>query len=395
MDQADVDGTYMCLANPDLALDETNNTTRTYQDNANMSTSSSGTLDSQSSPTSTSSHSPTTQPIDETQSIEVLKKNLAEEEEFRPVDHKEPIHIFLKVKPLTTAETRFQGEQILYDYHGETGVSVRPPTTSCYSQKKQTLQTLRNTIFQFSYVFRQEISQKQFYAGTIQPCIEKFFGGDNLLIFSYGVTNSGKTYTMQGSNTEPGLIPRTLDYLFETIKSSQNSDDSKEDDDSFEIFRYKPSMFNEIVELTDIKAEMAYKAKILSLSSIKSISSKGLERTESHQNMAEIGSTPCSVYSLSESKKFGSLDSLSLAASVSDLNSTFAPAKTSCDSQPKIYLPENKKYAVWISFYELYNDKVYDLLTLKSAKSFKNMPMERPQLKVREDVNKVGIIIFD
>jgi len=180
---------------------------------------------------------------------------------------------------------------------------------------------------------------------------------------------------MQGSNTMPGLIPRTLDYLFETIRSSQNSDDSKEDDDSFEIFRIKPSMFDEINELTpeEIKAVMVSKAKILSLSSIKSISSKGLEKTELHQNMSKIGSIPCSVYSLSESNIFGSLDLLSLASSVSDLNSTFAPAKTSCDSQPKIYLPENKKYAVWISFYELYDDKVYDLLTVESEKSSKSM----------------------
>ncbi len=139
-------------------------------------------------------------------------------------DHKEPIHIFLKVKPLTAAESRAQADQHLYDFHGETGVSVRPPATSCYAQKKQTLQTLMATVFQFSYVFQQEISQAQFFAGTIQPCLEKFFAGDNLLIFSYGVTNSGKTYTMQGSNTQPGLIPRTLDYLFETIRAGSTSD---------------------------------------------------------------------------------------------------------------------------------------------------------------------------
>ena len=60
------------------------------------------------------------------------------------------------------------------------------------------MQTLANTLFQFSYIFQPEISQKDFFTATIYPCLEKFFGGDNLLIFSYGVTNSGKTYTMQG-----------------------------------------------------------------------------------------------------------------------------------------------------------------------------------------------------
>ncbi len=33
--------------------------------------------------------------------------------------------------------------------------------------------------------------------------MEKLFNGENLLIFSYGVTNSGKTYTMQGNLKEP------------------------------------------------------------------------------------------------------------------------------------------------------------------------------------------------
>jgi len=236
MDPSDVDGTYMCPTNPDHTFDQTTNETdgnHTLADDASPSTS-----DSPNSHSSASQDSgEALAHVDETQPIEVLKKNLADEEEFRPVDHKEPIHIFLKVKPLTGAEARAQADQHLYDFHGETGVSVRPPATSCYAQKKQTLQTLMATVFQFSYVFQQEISQAQFFAGTIQPCVEKFFAGDNLLIFSYGVTNSGKTYTMQGSNTQPGLIPRTLDYLFETIRAGGVSD---QDGVSQGFFFFKP-----------------------------------------------------------------------------------------------------------------------------------------------------------
>lgn len=55
-----------------------------------------------------------------------------------------------------------------------------------------------NTTYYFSYIFQPEITQKDFFTATIYPCMQKFFDGDNLLIFSYGVTNSGKTYTMQG-----------------------------------------------------------------------------------------------------------------------------------------------------------------------------------------------------
>lgn len=67
-----------------------------------------------------------------------------------------------------------------------------------YAQNKQSAQSLMQTIYQFSYVFQQRFTQKEFFMATLYPCFEKFFNGENLLIFNYGVTNSGKTYTMQG-----------------------------------------------------------------------------------------------------------------------------------------------------------------------------------------------------
>jgi hypothetical protein len=52
----------------------------------------------------------------------------------------------------------------------------------------------------------------------------KFYAGYNCCIFAYGQTGAGKTFTMMGVNYEDtnyfelrGLIPRTLEYLFECI----------------------------------------------------------------------------------------------------------------------------------------------------------------------------------
>lgn len=36
-------------------------------------------------------------------------------------------------------------------------------------------------------------------------------------VFAYGQTNSGKTHTMRGSPTEPGVIPLAVHDLFNTI----------------------------------------------------------------------------------------------------------------------------------------------------------------------------------
>lgn len=41
------------------------------------------------------------------------------------------------------------------------------------------------------------------------------------LLFTYGVTGSGKTHTMTGSPGEGGLLPRCLDMLFNSIGSFQ------------------------------------------------------------------------------------------------------------------------------------------------------------------------------
>jgi len=37
------------------------------------------------------------------------------------------------------------------------------------------------------------------------------------LLFTYGVTGSGKTHTMTGSPGQGGLLPRSLDMIFNSI----------------------------------------------------------------------------------------------------------------------------------------------------------------------------------
>ena len=35
------------------------------------------------------------------------------------------------------------------------------------------------------------------------------------VLMAYGISAAGKTYTIEGTRNEPGLLPRALDYLFE------------------------------------------------------------------------------------------------------------------------------------------------------------------------------------
>ena len=45
--------------------------------------------------------------------------------------------------------------------------------------------------------------------------------GKNGLLFTYGITNSGKTYTMTGEPDNAGILPRCLDILFNSISDVQ------------------------------------------------------------------------------------------------------------------------------------------------------------------------------
>lgn len=43
------------------------------------------------------------------------------------------------------------------------------------------------------------------------------------LVLSYGVTNSGKTYTILGTDKEPGLLPSLLQRIFKEFPSEEVS----------------------------------------------------------------------------------------------------------------------------------------------------------------------------
>ena len=53
--------------------------------------------------------------------------------------------------------------------------------------------------FTFSQIFPADTTQSEFFEKTVQEKVKNFIEGQNCLVFTYGVTNSGKTYTIQGS----------------------------------------------------------------------------------------------------------------------------------------------------------------------------------------------------
>jgi kinesin family protein 20 len=68
-----------------------------------------------------------------------------------------------------------------------------------------------NRKFIFSKVLSGKAKQDSVFEEVVLPFwIKLIEQGLNMLIFTYGVTNAGKTFTVVGSPTDPGILKRSL-----------------------------------------------------------------------------------------------------------------------------------------------------------------------------------------
>ncbi|CAN3373652.1 hypothetical protein DIURU_005457 [Diutina rugosa] len=76
-------------------------------------------------------------------------------------------------------------------------------------------------MFQFDHVFSDlNVTNRQVYVRSCQPLVEKFVAdGYNSTIFAYGMTGSGKTWTMKGDAQDPGVVRLAADHIFNHIEN--------------------------------------------------------------------------------------------------------------------------------------------------------------------------------
>lgn len=75
-------------------------------------------------------------------------------------------------------------------------------------------------MFNVDRVFCGQSTNYDVFDEIVRPIIDRGVQGFNGTVFAYGQTASGKTYTMSGDQSNPGIIPLAINYMFHAMNSS-------------------------------------------------------------------------------------------------------------------------------------------------------------------------------
>nr|XP_033329936.1 kinesin-like protein Klp61F [Megalopta genalis] len=126
------------------------------------------------------------------------------------------IQVFIRVRPINAAEQNSKSSTIVEVPNNKEVVVHEFPKDN--STKR----------FKFDHVFGPFSKQIDVYTAVVSPLLEQVLAGYNCTVFAYGQTGTGKTFTMEGINTDPtlhwrsdssaGMIPRSLSHLFDELQ---------------------------------------------------------------------------------------------------------------------------------------------------------------------------------
>ncbi|XP_063121575.1 kinesin-like protein KIF23 isoform X19 [Rattus norvegicus] len=125
---------------------------------------------------------------------------------------KDPVGVYCRVRPLS-----FPDQECCVEVVNSTTVQLHTPEGYRLNRNGD----YKETQYSFKRVFGTHTTQKELFDVVASPLVDDLIHGKNGLLFTYGVTGSGKTYTMTGSPGSGGLLPRCLNMIFNSIGSFQ------------------------------------------------------------------------------------------------------------------------------------------------------------------------------
>lgn len=264
----------------------------------------------------------------------------------------EKVQVYLRIRPLTGLEKDREEEQGCVHVQDEKTLLLKAPKDSqnMRNAERGIAQNLHK--FSFSKIFGPDTTQQQFYENTMKTMVKDVLQGENRLLYTYGVTNSGKTYTVQGSGRQAGLLPRALASMFRKLQGHL-----------YNGMDLKPVMYQDIKELdpTEVKVEESRRNSLL--------------KEDDSQASRRVGTT--TVWD----SGIGGLSSTSnMGTHLEDADSVCLEPDSLSNSGGDD-LEDGVQYSIWVSFYEIYNEFLYDLLDA----SFSMQPRKRVTLRLSDD----------
>ncbi|XP_051692590.1 kinesin-like protein KIF23 isoform X8 [Oryctolagus cuniculus] len=212
---------------------------------------------------------------------------------------KDPVGVYCRVRPLS-----FPDQECCIEVISNTTVQLHTPEGYRLNRNGD----YKETQYSFKQVFGTHTTQKELFDVVASPLVDDLIHGKNGLLFTYGVTGSGKTHTMTGSPGEGGLLPRSLDMIFNSIGS-------------FQAKRY-------VFKSND-------------------------------RNSMDI---QCEVDALLERQKREAMPNPKTPSSKRQVDPEFADMITVREFCKAEEVDEDSVYGVFVSYIEIYNNYIYDLL---------------------------------
>ncbi|RLW02841.1 hypothetical protein DV515_00006764 [Chloebia gouldiae] len=263
-------------------------------------------------------------------------------------DNNEKLKVYLRVRPLKSTEVEKGEDQGCVCIENLETLILKAPKNSF---------TMRNTErgvgqavhrFSFTRIFGPEVGQKSFFDETMKQVVKDVLSGQNCLVYTYGITNSGKTHTIQGTTQDGGILPRSLATIFNSVG-----------DRLYQAMDLKPALCNEVTWLDSrqVRQEETKKQMMLQRGLWEEELLTPLKRSHSAESQLQAttsGSFDSGVAGLSSSSQL---------TNRSDLSQTeeLGPCWADLD-HISLTSPGDVQFSIWVSFFEIYNELIYDLL---------------------------------
>ncbi|KAG8377453.1 hypothetical protein BUALT_Bualt08G0034600 [Buddleja alternifolia] len=124
----------------------------------------------------------------------------------------EKICVAVRVRPSTTTN---EEESVVNGFHWKV-------ESNRISLNRSHGTPISGISFAFDHVFDQDCSNVRVYELLTRDIIHAAVEGFNGTAFAYGQTSSGKTFTMNGSENDPGIIQRAVRDIFEKIQKTSD-----------------------------------------------------------------------------------------------------------------------------------------------------------------------------